>query len=716
MSLADEPGERRGLLPRFTLKDANTFVLADALGDIQGSDDGLFSNDTRMLSRFELAVAGRRPSLLGAALSHDNTLFTAHLTNRPVPALGERSIPQGVIHIERSRFLWESRLYERLRLTNFSDLDAQVPLKLGFAADFADIFEVQGHVRAERGEYLPAAVNGAKVRLAYLGRDELVRSTEIGFSWLPTAISPQEAEFLVELQRGGVADMFIEIGAEEGNLPSQERFDKALQGLSLSMQNRLRDSASISTSGRLFNEWIDKSYSDLALLTTALPTGPYPYAGIPWFATQFGRDAIITSLQTLWLNPRLAAGVLRFLASTQAQDESAFRDSQPGKIMHEMRRGEMAAMREVPFGQYYGGVDTTPLFVMLAGAYERHTGNRTLVDEIWKNLVAATAWIERRLDSSPTGFLDYARGEQTGLANQAWKDSHDSMFHADGSFPRGPLAVVEVQGYAYAALKAMSELAAVRSDQGRRISDESKSAGWNARAERLREAIEHKFWVPEINFYAIAIDGDGRPCSVPASNAGHLLFCGVPNEERAAIVTTQLLSSRFCSGWGIRTLADGEARYNPMAYHNGSIWPHDTSLCAAGISRYGGRTQVVQILSEIFEVANHFAMRLPELYCGFPRIAGQGPVPYPVACLPQAWSSGSVFMLLQASLGVRIDGRRKEVHIERPLLPIGIESLSIRDLPVGDVCIDLEFHRIGEEVVAVPAKHVDGGVRVVAHL
>jgi glycogen debranching enzyme len=709
MSLADEPGERRGLLPRFTLKDANTFLLADALGDIQGSDDGLFSNDTRMLSRFELAVAGRRPSLLGAAISHDNTLFTAHLTNRPLPALGEGSIPQGVIHIERSRFLWEGRLYERLRLTNFSDLDAQVPLKLSFAADFADIFEVQGHLRKERGQYLPAEVKSATVRLAYCGRDDLVRSTEIEFSQPPTAISPQEAEFLVELPRGDVAEMFIEIGAEEGNLPSQERFDKALQRLSVSMQSRLRDSASISTSGRLLNEWIDKSYSDLALLTTALPTGPYPYAGIPWFATQFGRDAIVTSLQTLWLNPRLAAGVLRFLASTQAQDESAFRDSQPGKIMHEMRRGEMAAMREVPFGQYYGGVDTTPLFVMLAGAYERHTGNRELIDEIWKSLVAATEWIERRLDNSPTGFLDYARGEQSGLANQAWKDSHDSMFYADGRLPRGPLAVVEVQGYAYAALKAMSELAAVRNDQG-------KSAAWGARAERLREAIEDRFWVPEINFYAIAIDGDGQPCSVPASNAGHLLFCGVPNEKRAAIVTTQLLSSRFSSGWGIRTLAEGEARYNPMAYHNGSIWPHDTSLCAAGISRYGGRTQVVQILSEIFEVANHFAMRLPELFCGFPRIAGQGPVPYPVACLPQAWSSGSVFMLLQASLGVRIDGRRKEVHIERPLLPIGIESLSIRDLPVGDVCIDLEFHRIGAEVVAIPAKHVDGGVRVLAHL
>lgn len=707
--MTDEPGERRGLLPRFTLKDANTFLLADALGDIQGSEDGLFSNDTRMLSRFELAVAGRRPSQLGAAISQDNTLFTAHLTNLPLPALGERSIPQGVIHIERSRFLCESRLFERLRLTNFSDLDAQVPLKLSFAADFADIFEVQGHVRKERGKYLPPAVAGRTVRLAYRGRDDLVRSTQMEFSRPPVSISSKEAEFIIELQRGAVAEMFIEIGAEEGGVPSSERFDKAQQRLSGSMHKRLKEGAAISTSGRFFNEWIDRSHSDLALLTTALPTGPYPYAGIPWFATQFGRDAIITSLQTLWLNPQLAAGVLRFLASTQAQDESAFRDSQPGKIMHEMRRGEMAALGEVPFGQYYGAVDTTPLFVMLAGAYERHTGDRNLNDGIWNNLLAATEWIERRLDHSSTGFLDYARGEQSGLVNQAWKDSRDSMFYADGSFPRGPLAVVEVQGYAYAAFEAMAELAAMRGDQRR-------SEAWRARAERLRVAIESQFWVPELNFYAIAIDRDGTPCSVHASNAGHLLYCGVPNDERAAIVAKELLSSRFSSGWGIRTLASGEVRYNPMSYHNGSIWPHDTSLCAAGISRYGGRAPVVQILSDIFEAANHFAMRLPELYCGFPRITGQGPAPYPVACLPQAWSAGAVFMLLQSCLGVRIDGRCKEVHIERPLLPSGTESLSIRDLPVGDACIDLEFHRIGAEVVAVPVKHVEGGVRVLAHL
>ncbi|HJY39728.1 MAG TPA: glycogen debranching N-terminal domain-containing protein, partial [Steroidobacteraceae bacterium] len=357
MSAADEPGERRGLLPRFTLKDRDTFLLADALGDIQGKDDGLFTNDTRVLSRFELSVAGRRPSPLGAAINRDNTLFTAHLTNRPLAAPGELAIPQGAIHIERNRLLWRSRLYERLCLTNFGERDAELPLLFSYAADFADIFEVQGTVRKARGEMLPARTANQIVRLSYRGVDDVVRTTYIEFSLAPLTISATQAEFKLQLRRGERAELSIEIGAEEQDAPSTQRFHAAAGELSADMQARLSQGASVSTPGRLFDQWIDRSHADLALLTTSLPTGPYPYAGIPWFATQFGRDAIITALQTLWLNPQLAAGVLSFLASTQATEESAFRDSQPGKIMHETRRGEMAALQEVPFGCYYGGVD-----------------------------------------------------------------------------------------------------------------------------------------------------------------------------------------------------------------------------------------------------------------------------------------------------------------------------------------------------------------------
>jgi glycogen debranching enzyme len=705
----DDPREPRKQLPRFTLKDGDTFVLADASGDMHGGSDGFFFNDTRVLSRLELTVADHCPSLLGGAISQDSTLFTAHLTNRPLPALGERSIPHGVIHIERSRFLWEACLYERLRLSNFSDQNALVPITVTFGADFADIFEVQGHVRPARGTILPEIVAPGRVHLAYRGRDGVMRCTEIRISSPTQSTASDQMSLLAELRPREMTEVFIEVGADENAPASRERHEKARRQSAASMQSRLERGASIGTSMRLFNQWLEKSRADLALLTSDLPTGPYPHAGIPWFATTFGRDAIITALQTLWIDPRLAAGVLRFLASTQATEDSSFRDSQPGKIMHEMRRGEMAALREVPFGKYYGGVDTTPLYVMLAGAYERHTGDRTLADEIWNALEMAIAWIKRRLDQSDTGFLDYARGEESGLVNQAWKDSHDSISHADGRLPRGPIAVVEVQAYAYSALMAMADLAEARNDPKR-------SASFRLRAERLRAAIEERFWLPEASFYALAIDGSGQPCRVQASNAGHLLFCKVSDKSRADAVSETLLSGRFASGWGIRTLAEGEARYNPMSYHNGSVWPHDTALCAAGIAHYGGRAQVGRIASDLFEAANHFSMRLPELFCGFCRVPGQGPTPYPVACLPQAWSSGCVFMLLQSLLGIRVDGALREVHIERPFLPFGVDSLAVRDLQVADVEIDLEFHRIGDQVVVVPAKHVPAGVRVQAHL
>ncbi|MBV9912056.1 MAG: hypothetical protein JOZ93_05740, partial [Sinobacteraceae bacterium] len=547
MSAKDEAGERRGLLPRYTLKDHNTFLLADALGDIHDSGDGFFSNDTRMLSQLELAIADRKPSVLGAAISQDNTLFTAHLTNRPLAALGERAIPKGVIHIERSRYLWDSRVYERLRLTNFSEEDAQLPLQLSFGADFADIFEIQGHERKQRGRLLPAEVQEQEVILAYEGLDQVRRCTHLQLSGQPQTVSAERSVWCVSLRRAEAIELFIEIGTEPGPAPSAERFEAGLGRLAARRRRELDAGATVSSSGHLFNEWLDRSRADLALLTTQLPTGPYPYAGIPWFATQFGRDAIIASLQSLWIQPSLAAGVLRFQAATQAQEASAFRDSEPGKIVHEMRRGEMAALDEVPFRCYYGSVDTTPLFVLLAGEYERCTGDRELIAEIWPALLRAIGWIEHRLKRSPTGFLDYARGADSGLSNQAWKDSQDSIFYADGRFPTGPVAVVEVQGYAVAAFEAMAQLAALREDA-------EASSAWRAQAHALAAAIERHFWLPELEFYAIALDGDGRPCAVPASNAGHLLYCGVPSEARAQKVAEQLCSESFDSGWGIRTL------------------------------------------------------------------------------------------------------------------------------------------------------------------
>jgi glycogen debranching enzyme len=702
---APEPAtEARGPIGSYALKHDYTFLVADSLGDVRGGADGLFRNDTRVLSLFRLTVGGAPPALLGSGVSSDNVFFRANVTNRPLPQLGDHSTPEGVIHIERARLLWDERLYERLTLINYGERAVPAALSFAFAADFADIFEVRGHARPRRGRMLGPDIGRQHVRFRYEGLDRVERSSTLCFSRVPDAIDETHAEFNLLLQRHARQMLYVEIGPGVES-PGQTRYREAGARARIAMRCKRRRGATLRTSGRLFNLWIDKSRADLALLETGMETGPYPFAGIPWFSTPFGRDAVVTALQTLWLDPGLARGVLTFLARNQARETSKFDDSAPGKILHEMRKGEMAALREVPFGRYYGGVDTTPLFVMLAGAYAKRTADMAFVENLWPHLCAAMDWIEGPGDSNGDGFLDYARGAETGLANQGWKDSVDSIFHADGRLAHGPIALLEVQGYVYAARLAMADLASRRGDQ-------ALEQRWRESAGKLRVAVEDRFWMPEASFYAIALDGEGKPCRVRASNAGHLLYTGLPSAERAQHVSEQLLSAVLDSGWGVRTLCDRAARFNPMSYHNGSVWPHDSGLCAAGIARYGDRAGIRHLIDEIFGAAHHFGMRLPELFCGFARAAGEPPVGYPVACLPQAWSSGAIFMMLQAALGLSIDAWRGEVCIDRPELPSEIDRLLVHDLVVAGQRVDLRFQRVGERVAASPARTIPDAVRV----
>ncbi len=699
-------GEPRVPARLYALKNADTFVVADSRGDIVGDGDGLFHNDTRILSRLTLSLGGKGPSLLAAHLSRDNVLFTSHSTNRPLPPLGEQSLPEGVIHLERQRLIHEGCLYERITLTNFAALPTVVPLELRFAADFRDIFEVRGMSRPVRGTARAPEIALNHVTLSYTGRDDVERRAVLSFSQQPDRLTGDSAQFWITLAREEVRSVYLEVRTDPIDVhPSRARYRAACAHDRATMRHVLRTGARVRCSNPVFYNWMEKGRADLALLTTQFSTGPYPCAGIPWFSTPFGRDGIITAMQMLWLDSTLARGVLGYLASHQATDYSAFRDAAPGKIMHETRAGEMAGLGEVPFGLYYGGVDSTPLFVMLAGAYADRTGDFAFIDQLWPNLEAAMRWIETDGDSNGDGFVDYARGAETGLANQGWKDSNDSIFHADGSDPAGPIALIEVQGYVFAAYLAMASLAGERGDaEGAR--------GWYNKASALRQRTEDAFWVEEKGFYALAIDGAARPCRVRASNVGHILYAGLPSTEHASIAIAEMLTPKFLNGFGIRTLATGEARFNPMSYHNGSVWPHDTAMAVAGMARYGERDGVVRLMGDLFDAAVKFDMRLPELFCGFPRHGGgDAPVGYPVACMPQAWASGAPFMMLQACLGVTIH-HRTGVRIDRPRLPPGVDQLEVRDLDVAGSRVALTFQRIGTGVVAYSDQHLDGAVPI----
>jgi glycogen debranching enzyme len=693
------------------LKHADTFGVFDRFGDVQPvglGEQGLFHEGTRHLSRLELRLARIRPLLLSSTVNETNDLFAVDLTNPDMTESdGRLVLPRGMLHVFRTKFIWQGVLYERIRVSNYGMSAISVSLVLRFEADFVDIFEVRGARRERRGTRLEPLVGPSSCALAYEGLDGKRRQTLVELFPTPASIEPGTARFEVTLgaQQHGAVIVAVNCRGTPIGARLTAAHDSAQTALSQCLAEARRAQAHVSTGSEQFNGWLDRSTADLQMMMTETPHGLYPYAGVPWFSTVFGRDGIITALQLLSVAPQVARGVLGYLAATQADKVKPEQDAEPGKILHETRTGEMAALGEVPFGRYYGSVDATPLFVMLAGAYHRRTADRAFAEAIWPNVERALRWMETYGDPDGDGFVEYARRSAHGLVQQGWKDSHDSVFHADGTMAEPPIALCEVQGYAYAARLAAAELA-VALDLPERAHELAESA------HRLQQRFEESFWCEELGTYALALDGHTRPCRVRSSNAGHCLYAGIAGASHAQRTSHTLLEHSGFSGWGIRTLATTETRYNPMSYHNGSVWPHDNGLIAAGFGRYGLRRQVLRVVEALFSASQFLDLRrVPELYCGFDRRAGEGPTLYPVACLPQAWAAGAVFMLIDACLGLSIDATAQEVRLDNPALPEWMPELRISRLQVGAATADLLFERHPHDVgVTVLRRH--GPLRV----
>lgn len=686
-----------------TLNHSGTFGVFNRWGDcvrVGPGLQGIFHKGTRYICELELRLEDRRPLLLSSSIKEDNHILFVDLTN---PDLEGSSISGGSIHINRSRFIWSGNVYETIKFHNYTSENLEFDVSLQMEADFKDIFELRGMKRNKHSTARETVCeHGNRVIFSVHGLDQVTRRARISFSPSPKYLDEHHAVYRMNLKGGETKKLEIAVHIHEGGDESldpgrTEAYSRNIQEI----QADYRKTSSIHSDNEQFNHWFNRSRTDLVSLMGRTRHGIYPFAGVPWYNTPFGRDGIITALETLWASPELAAGVLRFLVATQATEENPSQDAEPGKIFHEIREGEMAGTGEIPFGTYYGSIDSTPLFLVLAGEYLKRTGDRSLILEIVPSIQRALEWMERYGDRDGDGYLEYLRRSENGLANQGWKDSHDALSHKNGENVEGPVALCEVQGYAYQArlmgayiFEHLAESGGIEQLPDSPENLRKRAANLRTDAVRLKMQFNRDFWIESRGTFAFALDGRKNPLEVSTSNAGHLLYSGIADEAKARRLVRTLMGPDLFSGWGIRTLSSREVRYNPMSYHNGSIWPHDTAIVAGGMARYGFKEDALELLRSMFDATLFLELqRLPELFCGFERREGEGPTAYPVACSPQAWSVAAIFLFIEAALGMEVDAVRKQLIFRSPRLPDFMDRLDIHDLTLGNSRHHLEFRR-----------------------
>ena len=711
------------------LKHGNRFLLTDSFGDIHPDSRGLglYHGDTRTLSCSVLRVGGGRPVLLQTSVG-GNYRGGIQMTNPAAdrnpdmkvhPQLHDDELAGRTIGISRERVIGADGVEERLRIENHADQPSRVPVELQLGADGADIFEVRGYPRPQRGRLLPVAVTEDRVTFRYVGLDGIQRLTHLAFTEPALEVAPVleyavdgsdagaavRLRWQLQLSAGEVRELCWIAWCTDRPAPPPAQDEAAGRGELAALFPPVprisadegaaayhaweRGTTTVESDHELFNLVVKRSVSDLRLLINDGP-GPeqrYIAAGVPWFTTLFGRDALITAFQSLAFRPQVAIETLEVLAAYQATEDDPWRDAEPGKILHELRTGEMARAGELPHTPYYGSVDSTPLWLVLLGATFDWTGDRELVDRLWPNALAALEWIERYGDKDGDGFIEYERRSERGLLNQGWKDSGDAIRDRTGRECKPPIALAEVQGYVFDAKRRMARLARVRGDEalGDRL---------DAEATELAARFETAFWVEDQRYYAMALDADKRHADAIGSNAGQCLWSGIVSQERSGDVVERLLQDSMFSGWGIRTYASGQPGYNPIGYHTGTVWPHDTSLIAAGFKRYGFDEASNRLVGPMMEAAQRFSdYRLPELFCGFEKTHAGIPVSYPVACSPQAWAAGASFLFLETMLGLRAHAERGELELLHPNLPDWLGKVTLKGLQVGEASVDLLFHR-----------------------